>query len=243
VMCGRYTLFASPEEVAGIFNLPLPKVEDVFGGGPRYNIAPASQVAVVRKPGSADDREVILMRWGLVPSWAKDSKSGPLLINARGETVADKPAFRASFRSRRCLVIADGYFEWQKLPDRKQPFFFQVDNGALFAFAGIWDRWEPSAEGADAIVSCSIITTRANDLSKPVHERMPVVLSQESWDTWIRPAQYGRTLQHTLKSLISPFPNTRMSAVPVNTVVNNARNDLPDCIEAIGPPLEVAGPS
>jgi putative SOS response-associated peptidase YedK len=136
-------------------------------------------------------------------------------------------------------VIADGYFEWKKTADRKQPYYFQVDNGSLFAFAGIWDKWDPGKDGSDAIESCAIITTRANDLSQSVHERMPVILSQDSWDVWIRDAQYDRSQQHTLLSLISPFPDVRMSAVPVSTVVNNARNDSPDCVEAIGPELSI----
>lgn len=243
MMCGRYTLFASPEEVAGVFNLPLPDVTQVLEGGPRYNIAPTSEVAVIRWSGADTGPELARLRWGLVPHWAKETKSGPLLINARGETVADKPAFRSSFRSRRCLLIANGFFEWQKLLDRKQPHYFQVDDGALFVFAGIWDRWERGGGDSEAIESCAIITTRANELTKLVHERMPVILSQESWDTWIRDEQYDRTLQHALRSLIYPFPETRMSAVPVSTVVNSARNDTPDCVAPIGPPLEVANPS
>jgi putative SOS response-associated peptidase YedK len=238
-MCGRYTLFASPEEIAGIFSLPVPETARVLQGEPRYNIAPTTKVAAVRWSEGGDGRELVTFRWGLIPHWAKETKSGPLLINARGETVADKPAFRSAFRARRCLVIADGFYEWQKLLDRKQPHYFQVDNGALFAFAGIWDRWEQSGGDGEVVESCAIITTRANDLAKLVHDRMPVILSQESWDTWLRDVQYDRTQQHTLRSLVCPFPNARMSAVPVSTIVNSARNDTQDCVEPIGPSLQV----
>lgn len=239
-MCGRYTLFASPEEIAGIFNLPVTDVSRVLGSGPRFNIAPTTDVAAIRWSESEATRELVPFRWGLVPHWAKEMKSGPLLINARGETVADKPAFRSSFRTRRCLVIADGFYEWQKLLDRKQPHYFQVDDGALFAFAGIWDRWELGGGGGDVVESCAIITTRANELTKLVHERMPVILSQDSWDTWIRDAQYDRIQQHTLRSLLNPFPNERLRAVPVSTIVNNARNDSSECVEPVGPALVVA---
>ena len=242
-MCGRYTLFASPEEVAGIFNLSVLETLRVLDSGPRYNIAPTTQVAVVRSTGTGDGREIVPLRWGLVPHWAKETQSGPLLINARGETVADKPAFRSSFRSRRCLVIADGFFEWQKLADRKQPHYFQVDGGSLFAFAGIWDRWEEKGADGNTVESCAIITTKANELATMVHERMPVILSEESWDSWICDVQYDRTQQHTLRSLVRSFPHERMSVVPVSTVVNNARNDTSDCVEPIGPAIEVSEPS
>jgi putative SOS response-associated peptidase YedK len=238
-MCGRYTLFASPEEVARIFDVPSAEARRVLEDGPRYNVAPTTNVAAVRTSENDAGREAVSLRWGLVPHWVKEPKSGPLLINARGETVAEKPAFRASLRSRRCLVIADGFFEWQKLLDRKQPHIFQVDNGALFAFAGIWDRWERGEEGGGTVESCAIITTRANELAKLVHERMPVILSRESWDIWLREVQYDRTQQHTLRSLLSPFPAERMSVVPVSTLVNSARNDTPECLEPVGPVLKV----
>lgn len=241
-MCGRYTLFASPEEVARFFSLPLSEVSSVLEQGPRYNIAPTTQVPVVRSAGTEPDRELVLLRWGLIPHWAKDTKSGPLLINARGETVAEKPAFRSSFRYRRCLMIADGFYEWQKLADRKQPHHFRVDGGDLIAFAGIWDRWEPAGGKGDPVESCSIITTQANELAKLVHDRMPVILPHEWWDTWLGESAQETKRDDTLQSLLKPYPAEKMSVVPVSTLVNSPRNDSPDCVAPVGPPLEVVEP-
>jgi putative SOS response-associated peptidase YedK len=238
-MCGRFTLLASPEDVARIFSVPLVEAERVLEGRPRYNIAPTTSVAAVRTSTGDGGRTIVPLRWGLIPRWAKETKSGPLLINARAETVAEKPAFRDSFRSRRCLVVANGFYEWQKLIDRKQPFHFKVDDGALFAFAGIWESWDPGGSEDNQVESCAILTTSANELAKQVHDRMPVILDRDSWDTWLRDVQYDRTQQNTLRSLLCPFPPERMSAVPVSTTVNNARNDLPECLEQVGPALGV----
>lgn len=236
-MCGRYSLYAPSDEVARIFAVPLPDAGRVLNAGPRYNIAPTTNVAVVRRPPEYDDREIALLRWGLIPNWAKEFGKGPLLINARGETVAEKPAFRSSFRNRRCLVVADGFFEWQKLPDRKQPHHFQVDGGSLFAFAGIWDMWEKP--GGGEVESCAIITTRANELGGLVHDRMPVILPSESWNTWLEPGQNDRTANETLKSLLCPYPADRMNVYPVNAVVSNPRNNVLECVEPVGPSLEL----
>ena len=236
-MCGRYSLYALPDEVARIFAVPLPDASRVLNAGPRYNIAPTTDVAVVRQSPETDERELALLRWGLIPHWAKEFGKGPLLINARGETVAEKPAFRSSFRSRRCLVIADGFFEWQKLPDRKQPHHFQVDRGALFAFAGIWDKW--GRPGAGDVESCAIITTRANELAGLVHDRMPVILPSESWDTWLRPGQLDRTAVDALKSLLCPFPADGLNVYPVSAVVSSPRNNVLECVEPVGSSLEL----
>ncbi len=238
-MCGRYSLFAPPEEVARIFAVLPEEAGRVLDVGPRYNVAPTTEVAVVRQSGGEPGRDLAHLRWGLIPHWSKEAGRGPLLINARGETIAEKPAFRSSFRDRRCLVIADGFFEWQKLPDRKQPYHFQVDDGALFAFAGIWDRW--GRPGGEVVESCAIITTRANDLAGLVHDRMPVILPPESWEAWLQPGQQDRTARESLRSLLCPLPSERMSVYPVSTIVNGSRNDVRDCVEPVGPSLQIGG--
>jgi putative SOS response-associated peptidase YedK len=238
-MCGRYSLYASSAEVARFVSVSPSDVSRVLAAGPRYNIAPTTEVAVVRQKADPGERELALLRWGLIPAWAKEAGKGPLLINARAETVAEKPSFRASFRNRRCLVIADGFFEWQKLPDRKQPHHFQIDGGALFAFAGLWDRWE-RCEG-EAIESCAILTTRANELTGFVHDRMPVILCREFWDTWLTQSRDDPHRDETLQALLTPFPADRMIVFPVSAAVNSPRNDVPDCVEPVGPPLQTGG--
>jgi putative SOS response-associated peptidase YedK len=235
-MCGRYTLHAQPDDVACVFAVPTSAARQVLAAGPRFNIAPTTQVAAVRPAGDAGGRELLRLRWGLVPHWTKDPEKGPLLINARAETVAEKPAFRTSFRSRRCLLLADGFYEWRKLPTGKQPYHFKVDEGAVFAFAGIWDRWE--SDGAEQIDSCAIITTRANELMRPVHDRMPVILGSESWDAWLDPHRSEPRSLEPLQALLHPFPTERMTGFPVSTLVNNPGNDVPACVDPVGPRLD-----
>lgn len=240
-MCGRYSLYASAEELSRVFAVSQSNAGSILAAGPRYNVAPTTAVAALRRSGEGDGRELALLRWGLVPAWAKEIGKGPLLINARAETVADKPTFRASFRSRRCLVVADGFFEWQKLPDRKQPYYFQVDDGALFAFAGIWDRWERKEE--PAVESCAILTTKANGLMRAVHDRMPVILGPDAWDIWLHQGGENVVRDGELRSLLSPFPADRMRAHPVSTLVSSPRNDVPACVEPTGPALVVGDAS
>jgi putative SOS response-associated peptidase YedK len=232
-MCGRFSLYASPEEVARVFAVSPLDASRILATGPRFNIAPTTAVAAVRHSAIHRAREIVLLRWGLIPSWAKEAGKGPLLINARAETVAEKPSFRSSFRLRRCLVIADGFFEWQKLSDRKQPYHFQVDDGAVFAFAAIWDRWERN-EG-DSVESCAILTTRSNQLMSPIHDRMPVILASDTWETWLRRDDDDRKRNEELQSLLSPFPADRMRAFPVSALVSSPRTDVPDCVVPAGP--------
>jgi putative SOS response-associated peptidase YedK len=221
-MCGRFTLFSDGAELARLFGcgfeLPLT---------PRYNIAPSQPVPVVRLAGDQPHtREVALLRWGLVPSWASDPKIAFSCINARSETAASKPAFRAGFRHRRCLIPADGFYEWRKKGKARQPFLFRRRDGQPFAFAGLWDRW---AKG-DGRETCTILTTMANELVRPLHERMPVILPLAFYDDWLKPhTDAPQWLQTTLR----PFPAEEMEAVQVSRWVNDARHEGPECIQPV----------
>jgi putative SOS response-associated peptidase YedK len=215
-MCARFTIKSSPADIAAQFELP--SVPELV---PRYNVAPTQTVPVVRL-GDAD-RELVALRWGLVPSWASDIKIGTRMLNARAETVATKPAFRVGFRKRRCLLVADGYYEWATTSDgKKQPYYYQLADGGPFAFAGLWERWQREDQ---VVESCTIITTDANDLAREVHDRMPVILDRQSCAAW---------LDHEVEdptSLLRPFPAEAMKCRPVNRFVNNSRNEGPTCIE------------
>ncbi len=194
---------------------------------PRYNISPTQPVAVVRQVERR--RELSMMRWGLVPAWSKDPKAGPSLINARADTVATKPAFRSAFKSRRCLIPADGFFEWQKTGEKtKQPFYIRLAKDYPFAFAGLWEHWE----GADssAIESCVIITTDANDALRPIHDRMPVILHEQDYDHWLDPKCDAPS---KLGELLKPYPPEEMTAFPVSTFVNSPRNESSECIAPV----------
>ena len=198
---------------------------------PRYNIPPMQQVLAVRQPEQGSKRELVALRWGLIPVWAKDAKIGYSTINARGDTVAEKPAFRSAFKKRRCLILADGYYEWLKDSKDKQPFLYEIDGGEPFAFAGLWEWWPGSkGEKQEPIESCTIITTDANKLCSKIHDRMPVILNPDDYDCWLDPACDDRG---RLEKLIKPFPVKSMTARPVNTYVNNVKNQGEQCI---GPP-------
>jgi putative SOS response-associated peptidase YedK len=179
-MCGRFRLSRADKQIAEHFDTP-----DEMEWSPRYNIAPAQRVAVVRQNSERPVRQFSLMRWGLIPYWAKDPSIGYKMINARAETVAEKPAYRESFKSRRCLIPADGFYEWKKAGKVKQPYHFGMADDSIFAFAGIWDRWKnPQGE---VIETCLILTTTPNALLADVHDRMPVVLPLEHYDLWLDP--------------------------------------------------------
>lgn len=217
-MCGRFTLTTPTQNLATLFDLEsAPSLE------PRYNIAPTQAVAVVRLTPAAR-REFTLMRWGLIPSWAKDPGIGNSLINARAETVAEKPSFRSAFKRRRCLIPADGFFEWQKLEKRKQPYFIGLKDYRLFAFAGLWEHWE----GGDGSVvdSCTIITTTANERVQMLHDRMPVILQPADYADWLTPTTPVDLLFHLLR----PYAAEEMIAFPVSAIVSNPANDLPECV-------------
>lgn len=218
-MCGRFTLSQPATAIASTFQLStIPEL------APRYNIAPTQPIATILSAG--DRRQFQMLRWGLIPSWAKDLTIGAKLINARAETVAEKPAFRSAFRHRRCLVIADGFYEWQLQKGKKQPFYFRLQDGQPFAFAGLWETWQ--APDGEKIDSCTLLTTTANSLLRSVHDRMPVILKPEDYDRWLDP-QIQKSEQ--LQPLLQSYSSEAMTAYPVSTKVNNPTNDSPECIE------------
>ncbi len=230
-MCGRFTI-----------KTPNPQLIDLFGLSeepsltPRYNVSPTQMVPVIRTSEASGSRQIDMLRWGLIPKWAKDKSIGNRLINARSETVHEKPSFRSAFHHRRCLVVADGFYEWKRLPDkkRKEPYYFTMTDGGPFAFAGLWERWTDS-DGA-IIESCAVLTTVANDLLADVHDRMPVILPPENHDTWL-----DTTIDEpaSIRHLFDPLPGSSMQKRLVGTLVNNPRNDKPACID----PVEETGGS
>jgi putative SOS response-associated peptidase YedK len=222
-MCGRFTL-----------RTPSAALGEQFGGEPlpelhlRYNIAPTQMVAIVRIAPDTSVRQWQMVRWGLIPSWAKDASIGNRMINARAESVADKPSFRAAFRRRRCLIPADGYFEWQKTGSAKQPYYIRLDDERPFAMAGLWERWLNPATN-EPLESCTIITTQANPLTQPIHDRMPVILGMADYEMWLDPEMQN---PERLGILLRPFEGPSLRADPVETYVNSPRNDDPRCIKS-----------
>jgi putative SOS response-associated peptidase YedK len=220
-MCGRFSLRASGADLAEQFGLA--EAPDL---PPRYNIAPTQPVAVVRAgPGGV---ALALLRWGLIPRWAKGPEIGSRLINARAEAVAEKPAFREAFRRRRCLVPADGFFEWQARGGRKQPYHFRLRDGRPFAFAGLWESWR--GEDGEALESCAILTTEANGVVGPVHGRMPVILGPADYGRWLDPRAQE---PGQLRPLLRPYPAEEMAACPVGPWVNDPRHEGPRCLEPL----------
>lgn len=218
-MCGRYTLSQSGDAIAaafGISAIPMP---------PRFNIAPTQTVPAILQ--TERDCELQLLHWGLIPSWAKDPSIGNKIINARAETIAEKPSFRTAFKRRRCLIISDGFFEWQRREKHKQPYYFRVGSGELFAFAGLWEHWQ-DGNGTE-INSCTIVTTSPNELMAEIHDRMPVILHAEDYDRWLDANSNSSDLQ----PLLRPFEADRMQHYPVSLEVNNPKHDSPVCIEPI----------
>lgn len=220
-MCGRYSLAIDYDALEDRFTLrgglQLPLV-------PRYNIAPTQEVLTVVNQGHGN--EARMMRWGLIPLWAKDPSVGNRMINARAETVAEKPSFRQAYQKRRCLVIADGFYEWQKVPGGKTPMRMIVGGGEPFGFAGLWETWRSPEE--ELVHSCTIITTTPNELTAPIHNRMPVILSKEAEALWLNqdadPA--------VLKDLLVPYTGS-MEAYEISTLVNSPGNDTPDVMARV----------
>lgn len=225
-MCGRYTLKADGRSVAKLFDLAGESRE--FEIEPRYNIAPTQQVAVVLED-DARERELRMMRWGLIPFWADDPGIGSRMINARAETVAEKPSYRSAFKRRRCLIPADGFYEWKKEEGGKQPYHLRLKDGGPFGFAGLWETW--SMEGGEELLSTTIVTTEPNEVAAEVHNRMPVILRPELYDVWLDP---GNDEREELISMLSPYPADKMEAYPVSRRVNKPLNDGPDVISPIG---------
>jgi putative SOS response-associated peptidase YedK len=219
-MCGRYTLKTNQLDVATLFDVkPLPDWR------PRYNVAPTQMVACVRQKDSG--RELVRLRWGLIPGWAKDPKIAYSLINTRSETAATKPSFRSAMKRRRCLIVADGFYEWKKVGKAKIPIHFHLRYGEPFAFAGLWEFWKP--KDGDPIESCTIMTTEANTLVAPYHDRMPVILPKLHYEHWLDPKDED---SDKLLALLVPFPDSKMTATPANPIVNTPKNDNPECLVA-----------
>lgn len=220
-MCGRFTSLLSPELLSVIYEVLAPP-----GLPPRYNIAPSQPVLVVRQDVSGQ-RELATVNWGLIPSWAKDPSIGHSLINARGETFADKPSFRAAFKHRRCIVPASGFYEWVSVGGAKQPWYIKGNEDRPLSLAGLWEHW-PSPDG-NVVETCSIITTTANELMAPIHDRMPVILSSESIASWLELS----TKPDELKDRLRPCAPDILTAYTVSNLVNNPRFDSPSCIARV----------
>ncbi|MEM7224915.1 MAG: SOS response-associated peptidase [Pseudomonadota bacterium] len=221
-MCARYSITTASEALRRLFGFEeQPNVE------PRYNVAPTQQVPAVRR-GADGKRHYGSLRWGLIPFWAKDMKIGPRLINARAETVTEKPSFRTALKQRRCLIAADGFYEWSGAKGAKQPHRFTLADGGPFGFAGLWERWRDPADGTE-IESCTIITCAANEVVAQIHPRMPVILPPEAFETWL---DTGRPAAEAT-ALLGPYPADRMITYPVSKALNRPVNDEPSLIEPI----------
>ena len=226
-VCGRYRLARKKEILAEVFD-----VGDDDNWSPRYNIAPSQSVPVVRQDTTRPVRSISLIRRGLIPFWAKDAKAGYKMINARAETIAEKLAFREPLLSRRCLILADGFYEWAKFSKGKSPFCFTLTDDSVFAFAGIWDRWKNSER--ELVETCSIITTSANALVSDIHDRMPVILKCEDYDRWLDP---GFKQVDDILDLLKPYQADSMRRYRVSTRINSAKNDDPACADEHAPEL------
>lgn len=222
-MCGRFALITPSATLVEQFGVTQTSL-DLAQVGPRYNVAPTQPVLAVRTTAVSPNRELTFLRWGLVPSWAKEIRSGAPLINARAETVAEKPAFRAAFKRRRCLLPADGFYEWQKQPGGKQPMYIEMMDKRPFALAALWEIWH--APDGGTLESCAILTTTPNDLMAPIHDRMPVILDPADYDQWLNPGPRPDDDLHLLR----PYPAEKMSAYPVSNWVNSPAHDDPQCL-------------
>jgi putative SOS response-associated peptidase YedK len=221
-VCGRYVLTSPGEAIAEHFRLA-----DVPVYPPRYNIAPTQTALVIRETPEGR-REAVSLRWGLIPFWAKEPSIGSRLINARAEGLVDKPAFRAAFRRRRCLVPADGFFEWRALAGRrKQPYYVRLASGEPFAMAGLWEQWRPptAPSASDTIVTFTIVTTAANEAVRALHDRMPVIVAPADYDEWLSSPNPS--------ALLGPWAGAAFEIVPIGTRVNDVRNDDPDLLQPV----------
>lgn len=225
-MCGRYVQYTPVAELEVLFGVSPGMGE----WQPRYNISPGSSVLACRTD-SEGRRELARLHWGLIPSWSKDRKIGYRTINARAETVAEKPAFRSAFKSRRCLIPADGFYEWQSTASGKQPYYFTMNDGSPFAFAGLWEEWTDKETG-EHLPSCTIIVTEANGLVRTIHDRMPVILAPGDYGTWLDPELQDR---ERLQDLLRPYPAESMSTHAVDRRVNRPQNDEASLLEPLEP--------
>ena len=222
-MCGRFTLKTPREAITKQFGVEID--EEL---APRFNITPAQSVDAIRMARAGNGREIVRLKWGLIPSWAKDAGIANKLINARSETLSEKPSFREAFKRRRCLVVADGFFEWDKKGKTRRPFYFQLKNERPFAFAGLWDRW--TGQDGDRVETCTIITTTPNELLARVHDRMPVILPPEVYNTWL-----DEDVRNTeaCKELLCPYPSSEMISYPVGTLVNSPQHQGAELIKGV----------
>lgn len=217
-MCGRFVLCSPARTIMEEFRLDRTTVEYL----PSYNVAPTQNIVIIKKDGT---RVLTDCRWGFLPSWAKDPAMGHRMINARAETVADKPAFRAAFKKQRCLVVADGFYEWRK-EKVKTPVYIRLRSGRPFGFAGLYSMW--TSPGGEDICTCTIITTDANELLEPIHDRMPAIISRDDYDLWLDPEEHDTA---KLLALLRPYPPDDMELYPVSRKVNSPSYDSPDNIE------------
>jgi putative SOS response-associated peptidase YedK len=226
-MCGRYAVTSAPEAIRALFGYP-----EQPNFPPRYNIAPTQPIAIVRL--IEGKRQFALVRWGLWPSWVKDPKNFTLLINARGESLTEKPAFRAAVKRRRCLIPADGFYEWRAAGPRKQPYYVRAKSGAPLAFAGLWETW--TGPNGEELETAAIVTTRANRTLAPIHERMPVVVPPDAFDLWLDCANVDA---ETAAVVIAPAPDDLLEAYEVSTAVNRTANDNAQLVERWTAPADV----
>ena len=226
-MCGRFRLSRRKQVVLTHFE----SFSDEQDWEPRYNIAPTQPVAVIRRNAGKPALKLSLMRWGLIPSWARDSSGAASMINARSETAKSKPAFADALKYRRCLIPADGFYEWKRTGNSKQPYCFEVNDGALFAFAGIWDQWRDAI--GTSLTTCSILTTTPNAVTSAVHDRMPVILNPDDYHLWLDP---GMRNVNVVCDLLIPFDSGQMRSYPVSSRVNHVANDDEECSR----PVELA---
>jgi len=225
-MCGRFRVARSKElleEAFGAVDGPVP-VE----WSPRYNVAPGQSIVAVRQDAARPVRELVRLRWGLIPAWAKEASIGYKMINARAETAAEKPSFRDAMRKRRCLIPADGFYEWKKAGGKKLPYCLTMADDAIFAFAGLWERWRDPA--GEPVESCTILTTEPNELAREIHDRMPVILSPEDYELWLDP---GFARLDALEEMLKPYPARQMRRYRVSERVNQVKNDDPECAAEI----------
>jgi putative SOS response-associated peptidase YedK len=217
-MCGRFVQYFEEVVLAKLLGLDALDASEVFRN---FNVAPTQGVAAVRL-SSDGKKQLAWLRWGLVPSWAADLSIGYKLINARAETAPEKPSFRSAFKHRRCLLPAAGFFEWTGKAGKKQPYFITSADGQPLVFAGLWERWE---KGPEPVESCTILTTEANEFMRSLHTRMPVIVAPANFDRWLRDGD---------RELLRPCPDDALRAYPVATLVNNLRNNSPDCLLPVG---------
>ncbi len=232
-MCGRYRLSRKKQIIEEYFDC----VSGDEDWSPRYNIAPTQPVPVVRQNPRNNVRELSLLRWGLIPHWAKEPSIAMSTINAKSETVATKPAFRDPLKFRRCLIPADGFYEWKRTGTSKQPYCFEVGGGDLFAFSGLWDGWKDST--GQWIKTCSILTTTPNAITATVHDRMPVILRPEGYDLWLDP---GITDLQVISELLKPLDPSLMRCYPVSTRINYVTNDDEECTQSVEEELQRQNP-